>query len=231
MPFKSGLFAIALVLVVTAGGLNRWVRSSRANTSLLQTPLALPLAEIPVQIGPYVARDVELSEDILRVAAVDEFIHREYFDPDSGRRLLVYIGYWGRENVGMGHGPEVCYPAAGWGVDAPARRETVSFQSPQTVLNATTAMHRFVRTEPEGVARCAVGFVSVVSGEYQPSSRGVFWHRPGHSRPEGGHYLTHVHVSAFPPTNGWEKADTDILRFMKHLLPELSKCLPQATAP
>ncbi|MBI4718564.1 MAG: exosortase-associated EpsI family protein [Planctomycetes bacterium] len=225
---NRSLLVVALVVLLGVGAVNRWVRVSRAGAAHALTPLALPLAEIPTEIGPYTARDIPLSSDVMRVAAVDSYVQREYLDGGTGRRIVLYVGYWGRENVGMGHGPEVCYPAAGWSVDAPPFDYALSFDDLAGPVKAVLAFHRFFRAQPEGVARCAVGFVAVTSGEYRPSSRGVFFHQPGSSRPEGGHYLAQVHISAYPDEGGWVAAEQDIVEFAAMILPHVARCLPRA---
>ncbi len=218
---------LALVLLAVAGVTNRWVRASRAGSALTFAPLERPLAEIPSDLGNYTSRDVPLRDDVLQAAGVDEYIQREYVDADRGRRLLVYVGYWGRENTGLGHGPEVCYPAGGWRVDAPVRE--MPFPRVAGVLDdeARLSLHRFIRMEPEGISRCAVGFVAAMSGLLRPTSRGTYWHLPGHLYGENGHYLAQVHVTAFLSSGHWEPAERDIEEFMGLLIPELLACLPR----
>lgn len=218
---------LALVLLAFAGVTNRWVRASRAGSALTLTPLVRPLAEIPMNLGSYSARDVPLRDDVLQVAGVDEYIQREYVDVDGGRRLVVYVGYWGRENTGLGHGPEVCYPAGGWSVDAPVRESSFPDAAGVLAEDARLSLHRFIRMEPEGVSRCAVGFVAAMSGLLRPTSRGAYWHLPGHLYGESGHYLAQVHVTAFLSSGHWEPAERNIEEFMGWLIPELLACLPR----
>lgn len=218
--------AVLGVMLIGAGTLSRMVRTSRATHASTVTPPSMPLADIPIALGPYVGRDIPLDSDVLRAAKVDSFIHREYRDSMSGRSLVLYVGYWGRENVGMGHGPEVCYPAAGWHVDSTVREMPLAFQARDHLVSAPMAMHRFVRTEALGIFRCAVGFLAAARGEFFASSRGMYWHAPGHKRPEGGHYLAQIHVSAYPPSDGWEQAEADIQSFLRMMMPYVTQCMP-----
>jgi hypothetical protein len=167
-----------------------------------------------------------MANAVVDVAGVDAFVQRDYVDSASGKHMLVYVGYWGRENQGMGHGPEVCYPAVGWSSEAAATMRTVRFRDTERSAPVVMALHRFVRTEPEGIKQRAVGFLTSASGEYKPSSRGVFWHRPGMLH-RGGHYLTHIQVSCQVATDNWEKDESDIVDFMEALLPHLAECLPR----
>lgn len=216
-----------LVLVAAAGVLGRWARFTRTAAAVAYTPPLSPLETIPHEIGPYQGRDIPLRADVMQVAGVDTYIQREYLNRATGKRLLLYIGYWGRENIGTGHGPEVCYPAAGWKTDSPPVERSLKQAAGTAGKPVPVALHRFERTEPEGVHRIAVGFLAVVSGRYQASSRGVFWHRPGYLLPDGGHYLTQVHVSTVPEADGWEEADADILELMELALPFLAERLPR----
>jgi len=218
--------AILCVLLIGAGTMNRAMRAFRASSALAITPPAAPLADIPIALGPYVGRDVPLDSDVLRAANVDSFIHREYHDSISGKSLVLYVGFWGRENVGMGHGPEVCYPAAGWHVDAPVREMPLAFAFDDRELTTRMALHRFIRTEAMGIHRCAVGFLAAAQGEFFPTSRGMFWHAPGLHRPEGGHYLAQIHVSAYPSAENWEQAESDVTTFFKMMMPYVTQCMP-----
>ena len=89
-------------------------------------------------------------------------------------------------------------------------------------------VHRFSRTEPEGIIRRVVGFTAVVGGEFRASSRGVFWHRPSDRRRAGGAYLVHVQVSAPVSGEAWDAAESDVAAFMELLLPQFVRCLPRA---
>ena len=188
-------------------------------------PLAVPLTDIPLEIGPYVmSRDVPIASDVVRVADVDSFLSREYVDRVTGARMHLYVGYWGRENIGMGHGPEVCFPAAGWQSDGQAEHQALRFVAVDgRETEAEIAIHHFVRIEPEGTERVAVGFVAVADGRFQPSSRGVFLHRPRVGSDKA--FLAHIDVM-MPITNSdWEESDASIVAFMKAFLPEVEKCL------
>ena len=192
---RAIVIGTAFVALMCTGTLLRWVRVSRAAEAMVYTPPVKPLSELPEQIGRYrSAGDLPLATAVLDAAGVDCFVQRRYVDPASGKQMLLYVGYWGRENQGTGHGPEVCYPAVGWTVESPASQRTLNFRPPGRSMPAAMALHRFIRTEPEGVQRRAVGFLTAASGEYATSSRGIFRHRPGRLH-GAGHYLAQIHVS------------------------------------
>ena len=219
---NSKLFLGLAILLVISGAVHRWTRGRRV---LAFRPLAAPLSDIPPSLDTYNAsRDLPMSAEILDVSGVDEFVHREYSDVETGRSIEMYIGYWGYENLGMGHGPDVCYPATGWQNDESPTTRTLSVlgragDSPKPVM----ALHRFFRTRPEGIERRAVGFIAVVDGRYCPSSRGTFLHRPSQSRRTG--FLAHILVSTLVSDTDWESAELRIEGFMRELLPHAGECL------
>ncbi|UCC30275.1 MAG: exosortase-associated EpsI family protein [Phycisphaerales bacterium] len=228
---RARALGLAMILLLCAGALHRWVHVTRASQALNHTPLARPLSEIPSSIGQFsLERNVPLESDVLRVSDVDSFLNRAYVDPVSGDRVLLFVGYWGRENVGTGHGPEVCYPAVGWNAEWEPAERIVRFDTAAGTFEAPMMVHRFSRTEPEGIIQRAVGFTAVVGGEFRASSRGVFWHRPSGGRRTGGAYLTHVQVSAPVFGEAWDAGESDVAAFMELLLPQLVRCLPRAAA-
>ena len=82
--------------------------------------LALPLATVvPRQIEDYVARDVEISDGEIRIAAPTEYLMRTYeHSGDSAVEVpwfSLYIGYYARQMRGTTiHSPKNCLPGAGW---------------------------------------------------------------------------------------------------------------------
>lgn len=228
---RARALGVAVILLLCAGALHRWVHVTRASQTLNYTPLVLPLSEISSSIGSFtLERNVPFDSDVLRVSDVDSFLNRAYVDPASGNRLLLFVGYWGRENVGTGHGPEVCYPAVGWHAECVPAERIVRFDAAARTFEAPMMVHRFTRTEPEGIIRRVVGFTAVLGGEFRASSRGAFWHRPGGGRRTGGTYLTQVQVSAPVFGEAWDAAELDVAAFMELLLPQLVRCLPRAAA-
>ncbi len=231
---KISIIMVLAIMLLTAGSLSRWVRASRASYAMERTPLASPLSSLPESIGEYTGSDVPLSLEVLEAAQVESYVHREYISNSSGRRIGVYVGYWGRENTGMGHGPEICYPSSGWSIDRPSTNISIpasGLSDEDTGDKIEVAMHRFVRAEPEGIRRRSVGFVAVVGGQFRSSSVGFYWHEPRSSSRGSSRYLAQVHVSAVPEPNGWQATETDIIEFMELLIPELSRILPGLNGP
>lgn len=180
---------------------------------------------MPPQLGPYtLRRNLPLSAEVLQVAGVDSYVNREYVGPEAGQLVQLYVGYWGRENVGIGHGPDVCFPMAGWHTEGAIEQRALRFPGAGGVTVETMiAIHHFTRTEPEGVKQLAVGFVVVIDGQFRASSRGVFLHRPLRNSDTG--FLAHVEVTTPVAHGSWEAADSRIVDFMETLLPHVRVCL------
>lgn len=215
----------ALVVLLGAGTLHRWVHHGRAIAASDYRALPLSLSEVPSQLGSYtLQQDLPLAPETQQVAGVDSFLYREYTSSASPRTVFLYVGYWGRQNTGMGHGPEVCYPAVGWKVDEGATQRVIRVGgSDGASTEMAIAIHHFVRAEPEGIRRVAVGFAAVADGEWRTSSRGVFRHGPPGSPDEG--FLAHIHVSTPVVGTDWSSADSSIVDFTERVLPHVSKCL------
>ena len=235
--WKSILFCF--VLLACAGALTRWAEVQRQAGDLGLTALRAPLSEIPKQLGSWsFTQDLPLESDVLRAADVDDFVRRGYMNQSTGKRVILYVGYWGRENVGTGHGPDVCYPAIGWNAESEPAQRTFDTVNSAAKDGVQIALHRFARWGTYETERLAVAFTAVIDGEYRAASLGAFSHRPRRSYECGGPFLAHVQVACSVSNADWNAAEGDALAFLESLLPALNKCFPQtecddpsATAP
>jgi len=169
-------------------------------------------------------REVEVDPNVLRVAAVDAHVQIEFRDARSGAPILLYVGYWGRENIGMGHGPEVCFPAAGWRSELAPTTKTLLLSGPWCDgTEATVALHRFSRNDAILEERLAVGFTAVFDGAFAPTSRGRFLHRPPRAAEQG--FAAHVIASTPIDKGDAAAADARVLDFLEVSLPEIARCL------
>jgi EpsI family protein len=88
----------------------------------LQRPmnLRIPLdVAVPREIAAYVGEDVQLSEEVRRVAGVSDYVLRVYSSPDStgdaSVAFSIYLGYYREQSRGKTiHSPKNCLPGAGW---------------------------------------------------------------------------------------------------------------------
>lgn len=219
-----------LVLLAIAGAAQRWVQAGRTEALSRVRPLSVPLTTLSPRLGPFrFAQDHDIPPDIMRVAQVDSFLHREYREEGSNRPIVLYVGYWGRPNVGLGHGPEVCYPANGWVSEGPPHERELQIPGLGGDLrNAKVAMHHFTRIEPEGVQRVVVAFLAAVEGRFQPSSRGTFMHGP--PKDSDSAFVAHIEAMTHVSGTSWDAADEAAFAFLEKALPEISAALFKAPA-
>jgi EpsI family protein len=73
------------------------------------------LATLPTTIGSWhSAGDEPVSDDVLQVLGVDEYVNRTYVNA-AGLPLNLYIGYYASQRQGDTiHSPQNCLPGSGW---------------------------------------------------------------------------------------------------------------------
>lgn len=222
---STRVLGTAVILLLGAGTLHHWAHRSRASAASTYRPPAVALSSIPTRFGSHtLVRDLSLDEETLRVAGVDCYLHRSYAASPSDPPVSLYVGYWGYQNTGMGHGPEVCFPSVGWEAEEAATHHDLHLRGADgKSVNATYAVHHFTRMEPEGTVRVAVGFTAAFDRRFRASSRGFFLHRPADLQDAG--FLAHVIVSTNVRANRWQAADARVAAFLEQVLPHVSLCL------
>jgi EpsI family protein len=85
---------------------------------------AEPLAQFPITVGSWQGRDLPLEPDVIKVAAVNDYLNRQYQTSNAG--LGLYIGYYQSQRQGEAlHSPLFCLPGAGW---QPVKTEVTDLQ-------------------------------------------------------------------------------------------------------
>jgi EpsI family protein len=87
-----------------------------ANARSAETPVTRTLFDaFPMTLQSWQATvDPPLSDDILKVLGVDDYLSRIYYRPD-GAAVGLYLGYYGSQRQGDTiHSPLNCLPGAGW---------------------------------------------------------------------------------------------------------------------
>jgi EpsI family protein len=71
------------------------------------------LSSFPETIGSWTGKDSPLDDDVVKIAAVDDYLNRFY---RSGKAELgLYVGYYKSQRQGEAlHSPLQCLPGAGW---------------------------------------------------------------------------------------------------------------------
>jgi EpsI family protein len=76
--------------------------------------LSSPLNRFPLELGSWQGRDVTIDSEILKVAAVDDYLNRVYRTSD-GKAIGLYVGYYKSQQTGDAiHSPKNCLPGSGW---------------------------------------------------------------------------------------------------------------------
>lgn len=107
-------FLIGLVLLVLAGIGYRY--ASVYLEEALSEPIVLevPLSKFPVEVNGWSGRDVEIPEEIQKVAGNDDFLNRAYSNKNIDAWVNIYIAFSARPRTMLGHNPQFCYRGSGW---------------------------------------------------------------------------------------------------------------------
>jgi EpsI family protein len=99
----------SLVILLLVGAL--------AGRARLDAPVTVtsaePLRQFPVSIAGWTGRDIALDAEVIKTAAVDDYLNRQYLS--EGRELGLYVGYYQSQRQGESlHSPMFCLPGTGW---------------------------------------------------------------------------------------------------------------------
>jgi EpsI family protein len=184
--------------------------------------LDAPIATlVDARLEGYESSELTLDDDQIRVAGVDDYVLRQYDDPDADLEVYsVYVGYYESQLQGRTiHSPKNCLPGAGW----------EALQSDQVTVNG-----------PEG---------EVVVNQYliqndEQKALVLYWYQ-GRGRVESNEYrvkwdllvdaavrrrteeaLVRIVVPIPIDHRGDEAAQALAVRVAERLVPELSRALP-----
>jgi EpsI family protein len=116
------MFRSAVLIALFAGAFA--VRSSLDAPRIMTS--AVPLAQFPASLDEWQGRDFPLEPDVIKVAAVNDYLNRQYQSSTAG--LGLYIGYYQSQRQGEAlHSPLFCLPGSGW---QPVKTETTDLQIP-----------------------------------------------------------------------------------------------------
>jgi EpsI family protein len=93
---------------------------------------AEPLSQFPATLGQWRGTDLPLEPDVIKVAAVNDYLNRQYQSSNAG--VGLYIGYYQSQRQGEAlHSPLFCLPGAGW---QPVKTEVADVQGSGGVAGA-----------------------------------------------------------------------------------------------
>jgi EpsI family protein len=99
----------SILVVLLAGAM--------AGRAALDAPRAVttaePLGRFPSTLGTWQGQDLPLEPEVIRVAAVDDHLNRQYRSDHAN--IGLYIGYYQSQRQGEAlHSPLFCLPGSGW---------------------------------------------------------------------------------------------------------------------
>lgn len=107
--------AVLALILCASWALENHVRGA---ADLNAVPLAAPLSELPLEVGPWRGVDRPIEDE--RLLYADAHVQRLYHDPQRNQALMLWIAY-SSEGEDRGHHPEVCMAVAGQPEDPTGR--------------------------------------------------------------------------------------------------------------
>jgi EpsI family protein len=189
------------------------------------TPLRMAFSLFPTQLGDWQGlQRPPLSDDVLAVLGLDDYITRLYVRPDRTRADL-YVGYWKSQRQGdTMHSPQNCLPGAGW---TPVSQSLLTFPDPRNPSAPPLSVNRYLIQK--GLDRQLVlywyqGRGRIVGSEYWSKAYLVL-DAARHNRTDAAIVRVVVPVDGATP-QGEAAAQAAALQFVQELLPALGRFLP-----
>ena len=182
--------ALAIALPIVSGALYRHLSVPMSHTTNQFPP---QLTTIPLEINQWNGVDVELSEQIARIAGNDDFISRIY-DHGLGKQwAFVYVAYWNDPRLMLGHSSKICYTATGWTHES---SNSIQFET-SSGKTVPSTLHRFKKSETPDEETVVLDFYvtnGILSDEGKNSS-GLHWimRRPDKTVSQ---YAAHIQISS-----------------------------------
>jgi len=181
-------FGIGMAVLLAGGAGFRILAGRLARLGAAEPLPPAGLGAMPLVVGQWSGRDVPLADALAEATDTDALLSRAYTSP-AGRVVTLYIGYGIRARDLMPHRPEVCYPGAGWTLQA---RRTVKLELRDgSVLPCT--IYRFFKGGFDQGTVLVLDYY-VVDGRYCPDVsllRSKAWRGQG-----AVHYVAQVQVTA-----------------------------------
>lgn len=107
---RYGLFAAACLVLVLQTGLSRMLKIDERSISLPG------LHQLPWQFGNWKASsEGSIGPDVEAYLKPDEYILRDYVNPESGHVVNLFVAYFkSLQNTYGPHSPSICLPGSGW---------------------------------------------------------------------------------------------------------------------
>lgn len=171
------LISVLGLTVIAISGIYYRLTAEKLDT-ISQVPLLppKPLEDFPMVFDLWQGQEVAISQTVLRVAGVDDYLSRFYLNPEAKLGASLYVGYTAEPRRMLGHRPEVCYVAAGW-THGHTDHETIHTKKGREI---EVLIHRFYKTGREHEEVFVLNYY-VVNGELTVDHTvfdGLRWRRP-----------------------------------------------------
>lgn len=114
-PSRSWKLVGTAAAVLVAAGWGHRALLARVDSALNQVVgPSRPLATLPLVVGEWVGRDVEVDPRVLKAPHFDDqFVNRTYVSARASKQVEMFVGYVGRPRARLGHRPDICQVAHG----------------------------------------------------------------------------------------------------------------------
>lgn len=103
-------FVVSILLLTVAGTLIRTLSHGE------EVPLRESFNRFPLQLSNWSGRELGLSQEVLKVLKVDDYMMRQYRRGEAVR-IGLYVGYYKSQKQGATyHSPKNCLPGNGWSI-------------------------------------------------------------------------------------------------------------------
>ena len=184
------------------------------------------LNRLPLQIGPWVGKDVPMDKALVRATKSDALINRTYSRGGVGRAVGLFVAYGVRARDLMPHRPEVCYPGTGHTMQSNEPREVELADGTKLPCK----LYMFTRAGQMGDHLTTVLNYYVIDGRYAPdvsTLRSQAWRGSG-----GVRYVAQVQiVCSGPATADLASSEQTVREFAAEAAPAIRALFPQAPTP
>lgn len=207
--------------VLLASGIVRGRQEARV-LSALELGMASPvtLADLPMNLGAWRGEATELDPAIAIGTGATEVVTRRYVNQETGVRVDVIL-LFGRAVNMYAHSPEVCYPAAGFGLEATPEEVVIPAGDSEAKFRAMV----YSKGSGPRDERQEVVYSWWYNGRWSPEAGKL-----KHFERISGMYKVHVARLVAPGEGTKPGGERPSESFLKALLPELQRRLSERAA-
>jgi hypothetical protein len=167
---------IAVVLLAGSAGIRYLMEAAVAERISSTRFSPFPLADIPMEFGPWKGKEEKLDEYIAKKTGSTDYITRRYTNEKTGSIIDVLMLYGPAAEMGYHH-PQACYPNAGYTLVGGGDLRPISYEVDDTPRSVSFRNLVFQRGEGGLADRQQVYYVWKYSDTYaldlgQPSAFG-----------------------------------------------------------